>query len=124
MVCGAVLLFAGAAGAGTQQSAPADAQAAPAAARLTDGPTIFRVRGCAQCHAIRGVGGSKGPDLSGVGRRLKKDKIEEQVVHGGAAMPAFGDALSPEEVKALVKYLSKCRDKTVMQKRVAPAPAA
>jgi ubiquinol-cytochrome c reductase cytochrome b subunit len=118
---GSILLCAGAVAARTQQSSTPDANAAQTAPPLTDGPTIFHERGCAQCHTIRGVGGTKGPDLSGVGRRLKKDKIEDQIVHGGGAMPAFGDALPPEEVKVLVKYLSKQRVKTKKVKASAPA---
>ena len=39
---------------------------------ITGGPTLFRERGCSHCHQIEGVGGNKGPDLSGVGLRLKK----------------------------------------------------
>ena len=83
---------------------------APSATPL-DGPGLFRERGCVQCHAIRGVGGSKGPELSGVGRRLKRDAIERQIVHGGGAMPAFGEALPPDEVATLVRYLQHCRDR-------------
>jgi len=85
--------------------------AAPAKPVALDAPALFKERGCAQCHQIRGVGGVKGPDLSGVGRRLKQSMIEHQIVAGGGAMPAFGDALAPAEVTALVKYLHRCRDK-------------
>ena len=117
---GLIVLSVGALAARTQQSAPE----APAVkgAPITDGPTAFRESGCVQCHQIRGVGGHKGPDLSGVGRRLKKDAIQRQIMHGGAEMPAFGDALPSEQIAALVKYLSHCRAK---QPRVQkPAPAA
>jgi mono/diheme cytochrome c family protein len=79
---------------------------------ITDGATLFEVRGCAQCHTIHRVGGHKGPNLSGVGRRLKSREIETQIVAGGATMPAFGDALPHAEIVALVKYLHKQRDRT------------
>jgi mono/diheme cytochrome c family protein len=103
-----------------QQDAPAEVKPAP----ITDGATAFKVRGCGQCHEIRGVGGRKGPDLSGVGRRLKKDTIERQIVSGGDAMPAFGEALQPEEIAGLVKYLNKCRDKLPRGKKAMPAMVA
>ncbi len=90
---------------------------------ITDGPTLFRERGCAHCHEIKGVGGDKGPDLSGVGRRMKKDAIERQIVQGGDAMPAFGQALPSEEIAVLVGYLHKCRDKHTPVKKPAPAVA-
>jgi mono/diheme cytochrome c family protein len=83
----------------------------PAATPVMDGATLFQARGCAQCHTIRGAGGHKGPDLSGVGRKLKAGPIEAQITNGGGAMPAFGDALSHDEIKALVKYLHKQRIK-------------
>ncbi len=117
----------------TQQAGSQEAQlpAAPAvvppAPPITDGPTLFRERGCAQCHEIRGVGGHKGPDLSGVGRRMKKDVIQKQIEQGGDAMPAFGGVIEESEIASLVKYLEKCRDKTKGKSKAvpaAPAPAA
>jgi mono/diheme cytochrome c family protein len=98
-------------------------QAPPASPVIADGPTLFRERGCAHCHAIEGVGGDQGPDLSGVGRRMKKDAIERQIVQGGDAMPAFGQALPSEEIAALVGYLHKCKDKHKPAKKPAPAVA-
>lgn len=86
-------------------------QVAPSTPVVADGPTLFRERGCSHCHQIEGAGGSKGPDLSGVGRRLKKDAIERQITQGGDAMPAFGEVLPSEEIAALVGYLHKCKDK-------------
>jgi ubiquinol-cytochrome c reductase cytochrome b subunit len=105
-----VLVSAGAVAAGTLQQ-PATEAPAVTATPITDGRVAFRESGCLQCHTIRGVGGHKGPDLSGVGRRLKKDAIQRQILHGGAEMPAFGDALPSEQIAALAKYLSHCRAK-------------
>lgn len=96
------------------QTAPAEAKPAP----ILDGATAFKERGCAQCHTIRGAGGHKGPDLSGVGRRLNKDAIDRQIVNGGDVMPAFGDVLAQQEIEALTDYLHRCRDK---QPKVAKA---
>ena len=73
------------------------------------GSEEFRDKGCAHCHAIGGVGGSKGPALDAVGRRLKVAAIRRQILQGGLTMPAFGEVLSKDEVDALVKYLHRCR---------------
>ncbi len=56
-------------------------------------------------------GGTKGPDLSGVGRTLSKDQIRTQILQGGHEMPAFADILQKSEVDDLVAYLHSCRDK-------------
>jgi mono/diheme cytochrome c family protein len=117
---GLVLFGAGAVVAHTQQTAPEAAVAAP----ITDGPTAFRESGCVQCHQIRGVGGHRGPDLSGVGRRMKKPAIENQIRQGGGAMPAFGDVLPSDEIAALVKYLNHCRDKKPQVQAVEPAKSS
>jgi mono/diheme cytochrome c family protein len=93
---------------GLQQDQPPATSTAP----ITDGATLFQVRGCAQCHTLHGAGGHKGPNLSGVGRRLKSGAIESQIVVGGGEMPAFGEALPHAEIVTLVKYLHKQRDHT------------
>jgi mono/diheme cytochrome c family protein len=69
------------------------------------GATLFHEKGCEHCHGADGRGGDLGPDLSTVGRRLKKERIERQIRGGGAAMPAFGDVLQPDEIKDLVDFL-------------------
>jgi len=69
------------------------------------GATLFHEKGCEHCHGANGRGGELGPDLSTVGKRLSKQKIEHQIHDGGAAMPAFGDVLQPEEIKDLVDFL-------------------
>ncbi len=53
------------------------------------GATLFHEKGCEHCHGVNGRGGDLGPDLSTVGKRLKKQQIEHQIHDGGAAMPAF-----------------------------------
>jgi len=69
------------------------------------GATLFHEKGCEHCHGVNGRGGELGPDLSTVGKRLSKQKIENQIHNGGAAMPAFGDVLQPDEIKDLVDFL-------------------
>jgi mono/diheme cytochrome c family protein len=69
------------------------------------GATLFHEKGCEHCHGVNGRGGDLGPDLSTVGKRLKKPQIEHQIQQGGAAMPAFGDVLQPDEIQDLVEFL-------------------
>jgi cytochrome c551 len=84
---------------------------AVAASSSTDeklrGAELFHEKGCEFCHGVdaRGIA-EKGPDLSTVGKKLKKDAIERQVRNGGGGMPAFGTALQPDELEALVAFLS------------------
>lgn len=73
------------------------------------GAKLFQEKGCSFCHSINGVGGSKGPNLSAVGKRLKKPAIEKQIREGGLNMPPFSDAVTPEETRDLVEYLHKCK---------------
>lgn len=77
------------------------------------GAALFHERGCEHCHGANGTGGERGPDLSTVGKRLKKEQIEHQIRDGGAMMPAFGDAFQPDEIKDLVDFL---HDKRKLQR--------
>ena len=63
------------------------------------------------CHGDGLEGGDKGPNLRGVGRRLKRERIERQIKEGGGSMPPFGDVLESSEVTALVEYLGKQKEK-------------
>jgi mono/diheme cytochrome c family protein len=75
------------------------------------GASVFAASGCAHCHSIRNEGGHKGPDLSGVGRRLNKDQMRRQIVDGSKVMPSFGDDIQGAELADLLSYLHSCRDK-------------
>ena len=44
------------------------------------GRAAFRQTGCVQCHRFAGEGGSVGPDLSGIGRRLSARDLLESIV--------------------------------------------
>jgi mono/diheme cytochrome c family protein len=84
------------------------------------GAALFHEKGCEHCHGVDGRGGDLGPDLSTVGKRLKKQRIEQQIRGGGAAMPAFGDVLQPDEIKDLVDFLHAKRK--APKKAVLPIP--
>ena len=69
------------------------------------GAIIFKVKQCHNCHALGGLGGQRGPALDSVATHLTEDQIIRQVIQGGGNMPAYGAALSPPEVTALVAFL-------------------
>ncbi len=76
------------------------------------GATVFQFKSCRNCHAIDGVGGQRGPDLSAVGVRLTRDQLIDQVSNGtpgGGNMPAYGKQLSPAEMTTLVSFLQSLR---------------
>jgi mono/diheme cytochrome c family protein len=89
------------------------------------GANLFHERGCEHCHGVDGRGSERGPDLSTVGKRWKKQQIERQIHDGGGGMPAFGDALAPDEIKDLVDFLHAKRKATKISagKTTTKAPA-
>jgi mono/diheme cytochrome c family protein len=69
---------------------------------------------CINCHVIDGSGGSDGPDLSKIGGKLDPGAIERRIidpvaVQPDAEMPAFGDKLTPEQIRALAQWLGTRR---------------
>jgi ubiquinol-cytochrome c reductase cytochrome b subunit len=83
------------------------------------GAAVFAESGCQHCHTMQNVGGHKGPDLSGVGRRKSKAAMRKQIVYGSKVMPAFGDVLEPDEINDLIAYLRSCREKPAKPLRAA-----
>jgi ubiquinol-cytochrome c reductase cytochrome b subunit len=73
------------------------------------GSLILQNRQCRNCHALAGTGGHRGPDLSAVGTRMDEPQLVRQVIQGGGNMPAYGNNLSQQEVRALVAYLVSLR---------------
>jgi cytochrome c551 len=70
-----------------------------------DGQAIF-TQNCATCHGDNGEG-AVGPQLNGGAVLDDFPNADAQVAfvtNGGGGMPAFGDRLSPEEIKAVVDY--------------------
>ena len=105
---------------GSSQSAVSAVHASVGSDRIA-GRALFHEKGCEHCHGVDGIGGEKGPDLSGVGRELKPDKIRTQILEGGGAMPPFADVLAPGETDLLVSYLS-ARKKVVKSHGAPVAP--
>jgi ubiquinol-cytochrome c reductase cytochrome b subunit len=76
------------------------------------GAVVFQNKDCRNCHALDGLGGKKGPDLTAVGTRLTRDQLIDQVSNGtpgGGNMPAYGKQISPAEMTALADFLSSLR---------------
>jgi ubiquinol-cytochrome c reductase cytochrome b subunit len=73
------------------------------------GAVVLQNKDCRNCHAIDGLGGKRGPDLSGVATRLSRDELVRQVVQGGGNMPAYGKRLRAADVEALVDFLETLR---------------
>src|SRR6185295_13115529 len=42
------------------------------------GAAVFQNKTCRNCHALEGLGGTRGPDLTLVGRRLTRDQLIDQ----------------------------------------------
>jgi ubiquinol-cytochrome c reductase cytochrome b subunit len=69
------------------------------------GAVVLQAKQCRNCHALGGLGGSRGPALDSVATRLTEDELFRQVLQGGGNMPAYGKNLSPAETTALVSFL-------------------
>jgi nitric oxide reductase subunit C len=81
-----------------------------AGAAVSPGASVFQTRGCMNCHSLHGKGGSFGPPLDTVGRKLSKEQIEHYIrdpksVNPKAMMPPQKD-LSDKEVEAVAGFLA------------------
>jgi ubiquinol-cytochrome c reductase cytochrome b subunit len=76
------------------------------------GTLVFQNKNCRNCHALDGVGGERGPELTRVGMKLTRDQLIDQVSNGtpgGGNMPAYGKQLTRVEMAALVEFLASLR---------------
>jgi ubiquinol-cytochrome c reductase cytochrome b subunit len=76
------------------------------------GAALFQNKDCRNCHALDGVGGRRGPDLSTVGTRLTRGQLIDQISNGtpgGGNMPAYGKQIRPAEMTALAEFLKNLR---------------
>jgi cbb3-type cytochrome c oxidase subunit III len=94
--------------AGTGKTLPG--QGAAGGGGGTDGKSIFTAN-CSSCHTLKDAGssGTVGPNLD----QLKPDlaRVQQQVIHGGGAMPAFKGQLTDAQIKAVAKYVSSVAGK-------------
>lgn len=62
---------------------------------------------CAACHGVDRKGSPpEFPSLVGVDHRLSGEQMARQIQNGGGRMPGFGGQYSPEDIQAIVGYLS------------------
>lgn len=73
------------------------------------GALVLEDKQCRDCHSIAGSGGQRGPALDAVASHMTEDQIIHQVLQGGGNMPAYGNALSPAETDALMRFLMTLR---------------
>ena len=76
------------------------------------GAVMLQNKNCRNCHALEGIGGRRGPDLTTVGTRLTRDQLIDQISNGtpgGGNMPAYGKQMNPAEMTALVEFLVSLR---------------
>jgi ubiquinol-cytochrome c reductase cytochrome b subunit len=79
---------------------------------LLQGAIQFQNKNCRNCHALDGLGGRRGPDLSKVGMELTRNQLIDQISNGtpgGGNMPAYGKQMKPTEMTALVDFLVSLR---------------
>ena len=69
------------------------------------GPDLVKRLGCLGCHSLAGQGRNRGPSWDGLGKRMTPEAIKQQIVSPQGKMPNFAH-LEPEELNALVQYLS------------------
>jgi nitric oxide reductase subunit C len=84
-----------------------------ASAGLSPGAAVFQRRGCLNCHALNGRGGSFGPALDTIGRKLSMEQIEHYIenpaaVNPKALMPPQKD-LSKKELEAVAAFLANLK---------------
>jgi nitric oxide reductase subunit C len=80
---------------------------------VTPGAAVFQTRGCMNCHSLHGTGGTFGPALDTIGRKLSIEQIEHYIkdpksVNPDAMMPPQ-TALSEKETEEVASFLSKLK---------------
>src|SRR6185295_15241145 len=73
---------------------------------VAEGARLFHDKGCEFCHAIGEFGGKRGPELTEVAARMTPEQIAGRITNGGPNMPAYVRTLTPQQVEALVAFLS------------------
>ena len=80
---------------------------------VTPGAAVFQTRGCMNCHSFHGTGGTFGPALDTIGRKLSREQIEQYVrnpkaVNPKALMPAQ-TTLSEKELEEVAGFLANLK---------------
>ncbi|MBF8259428.1 MAG: hypothetical protein HW377_1802 [Actinobacteria bacterium] len=88
-------------------------QAMVASVGVSPGAAVFQSKGCMNCHALKGTGGTVGPALDTVGRKMSTEQIERYVrnpesVNPKAMMPPQ-KGLTDRELDEVSKFLSSMK---------------
>ena len=84
---------------------PSQALASPARDRLARGAAVWREGNCAACHALFGLGGHLGPDLTNVLGLRGDTYVRATVTSGRPGMPAY--PLASDALDDLQSYLGR-----------------
>jgi mono/diheme cytochrome c family protein len=78
----------------------------PQAVTGANGKDIFGAK-CGSCHTLSdaGTAGTVGPNLDAL--KPPFDVVKNQVIHGGARMPAFQGILTDKQIDAVAKYVAE-----------------
>jgi len=84
-----------------------------AGAGVSPGAAVFQSRGCMNCHSLHGAGGTFGPALDTIGRKLSLEQIEHYIknpkaVNTKALMPAQ-TTLSEKEFEEVAAFLANLK---------------
>jgi len=80
---------------------------------VSPGAAVFQTRGCMNCHSLHGTGGTFGPALDTIGRKLKSGQIEHYIrnpraVNPKAMMPPQ-TTLSDKEFEEVAGFLANLK---------------
>ena len=80
---------------------------------VSPGAAVFQSKGCMNCHSLHGTGGTFGPPLDTIGRKLSIEQIEHYIldplgVNPKALMPPQKE-LSDREREEVAKFLSNLK---------------
>jgi nitric oxide reductase subunit C len=80
---------------------------------ISPGAAVFQTRGCMNCHSLHGTGGSFGPALDTIGKKMSREQIEHYIrnpkaVNPKAMMPAQ-TTLSEKEFEEVAGFLANLK---------------
>ncbi len=83
--------------------------------QLTAGQLVYQAQGCSNCHAINGIGGTSGPDLTKVGSRhdrvwfIGHFKDPQKLVNNSAMPPVTAP---DSDIEQLTAYMLTLKEET------------
>ena len=88
-------------------------QAMVATVGVSPGAAVFQTKGCMNCHSLKGTGGTFGPAMDAVGKKLSQEQIARYVrdhkgVNPKSMMPPQKE-LSDRELEEVAKFLSNLK---------------